>query len=365
MISKKEFIQKVKTEFFPKIVLIEEQRKKALLRGVIGSVVIVFIAIGLYLCGPLSADSLRGLIGLVIFGGGWAFSPASNLHQRMKEKWTATLLRFLGDLKNTQNSIDFSLLERSCLFKDLGNVVFDDSISGVFKQTTFSVAEVDVRGQKLFKGLCIDIHIKPVAGYTILCHHTNSRRQKLEALQKVTLESVSFHENYEVYSDNQIEARFLLSPLFMERLNALKKQFQNKEIDVSFFGTHAVFFIHTSEDLFEWYSEWKKVTDITRYEKFYSEIKAIYDTIDVLSINNQSVERTDEFNEEVFKEIVMKQNSKKPNPWFFLLAMGIAVIAFLYGLFASGTWGITFILLVGLFVSFVAIAGFLCSIFLF
>ena len=61
--------------------------------------------------------------------------------------------------------------------------------------------------------LCIDIFDN---------HKKNKITKKLE---QVFLEDAEFNNNYNIYSDNQIESRFLLTPTFMERLKNIQAAF--------------------------------------------------------------------------------------------------------------------------------------------
>lgn len=62
--------------------------------------------------------------------------------------------------------------------------------------------------------------------------------KKIGRPERVKLEDVSFERQFEVFSDNQIEARYLLTTAFMERMSEVKKAFQGKNIQFSFLTTN-------------------------------------------------------------------------------------------------------------------------------
>ena len=69
-----------------------------------------------------------------------------------------------------------------------------------------------------FRGICIYVPMKKsVSGYTLLFN--TFIPQHIPVLKKITLDYLSFRKNYQVYSNDQIEARVLLTPVFMEKLN--------------------------------------------------------------------------------------------------------------------------------------------------
>lgn len=341
MISKQDFIYKVKTEVFPKLVLTERDRKKTLYKGccwILIASVIAFFSRNLFLNGEKEGldETLRKItITLIVGCLGYAGYIWDIFISRQKKKFSPIFLRFLGDLKNRQKTIGRELLRHTCLFSEFDNLNYDDRISGSFKDTLFSVSEVTLKrkGPKndttVFKGICIDIPMKiPVSGYTLLFN--TKIPQKVPILEKISLEDITFRKNYQAYSDNQIDARVLLTPIFMDRLNGLKKCFQNKRVDVSFFGNHAIFAIHTSRNLFESYSLFRPVTNIKTYEKFYDEIKAIYDMVNVLHINNKSLPTGLAFNKELYQQIssIKRKRNETSLILFFLLFFVLVFLIF-------------------------------------
>lgn len=66
----------------------------------------------------------------------------------------------------------------------------------------------------------------------------------------VNMDNAEFEEEFVVYSDDQIEARYILSPLLMERLLAFKKKTKHP-IYISFIGESIHMAIEYNKDLFE------------------------------------------------------------------------------------------------------------------
>lgn len=337
MISKEQFIHKIQTEVFPQLLATEKNRKKALFWGMLWLLVASpFFIFGCRHYTDVFSDKnmLQALSAPIIFcvcSTAWIWH---DFVHNQKRKFSPIFLKFLGELNNKQTAINKSLLQHTCFFHHFDYITYDDCISGTFEKTQFSVAETKLRvdGGKnditIFKGVCIDIPMKiPVSGYTLL--YNTKLPQKVPVLEQISLEDVSFCKNYQIYSDNQIDARVLLTPVFIEKLNNLKKAFHNKRIDVAFFGNHAVFIVRTWKNLFESYSLFRKVTNIKTYEKFYDEIKAIYDMMKILSIDNKSISATCSFNEELYKKIFSQKEKRSNNFWavsVFLVPIIIFII---------------------------------------
>ena len=365
MISKKLFIERVQAEVFPQLLGTEHARRRTLLIGglwvVAGLLLLIFALnnISDMLRDEELAKAFATLITVCIV---IACHVWHSFVLKQKEKFSPIFLSFLGQLENQQNVINKSLLKYTCLFPHFDYIKYDDCFSGIFENTQFSVAEIKLyvaggkRDQCVSKGVCIDVPMKlPVSGYTLL--YNKKIPQKTTVLQKITLEDVSFSKNYQIYSNNQIDARVLLTPVFMEKLNHLKRCFANKRIDVSFFGDHAVFVIRTWENLFESYSIFRKVTSVKTYEKFYDEIKAIYDMIKVLAINNKAMPKGCTFDPNLYRQISLQQ-AKKSNSFCLILILFFSMFIFALGtLVSSFEAGLIF----SLIFLFLSVIVFLCA----
>ena len=112
-------------------------------------------------------------------------------------------------------------------------------------------------------------------------------KDKKNLCEKIILEDSKFNKKFDVYSSNQVEARYLVSPLFMEKFYNLKTVFGAKNIRCSFFDNNLMIAIETNKDLFEIGSLFKPVKDIESIERFYDEITTIYDLIDYFKLNEK------------------------------------------------------------------------------
>lgn len=106
-------------------------------------------------------------------------------------------------------------------------------------------------------------------------------------MQNVNLEDTNFEKQFNVYTQDQIEARYLLTPTFMERLKSLNTSFGTKGIKCSFFDEYIMFAIPTKKDLFELGSLYKSLSSNKLVEKFYDELHSIQEMIDHLKLNEK------------------------------------------------------------------------------
>lgn len=111
---------------------------------------------------------------------------------------------------------------------------------------------------------------------------------QMKKMQKVKLEDVDFDKHFSVYTKDQVEARYLLTPTFMERLKHLETSFGTKGIKCSFFDDCIMFAISSKKDLFELGSLYKSLKSKKSVEEFYNEIQSVQNMIDYLKLNEKT-----------------------------------------------------------------------------
>ena len=70
-------------------------------------------------------------------------------------------------------------------------------------------------------------------------------------MDKVTLEDPIFEKKFDVYSTDQIEARYLLTTSFMERLLELSSSYGDSDLQCSFYNDRLLLMIASRKNHFE------------------------------------------------------------------------------------------------------------------
>ncbi len=109
-----------------------------------------------------------------------------------------------------------------------------------------------------------------------------------EALDEVKLEDPKFAKQFNVYSSDQVEARYLVTPSFMERFYNLKTVFGAKNAKCSFYGNTLMIAIQTKKNLFEICNLFKSLQEPSSINEFYSELDAIYKIIDYFKLDEKT-----------------------------------------------------------------------------
>ena len=109
-----------------------------------------------------------------------------------------------------------------------------------------------------------------------------------EILNEIKLEDPEFEKRYRVFSSDEIEGRYLITPSFMERFRTLHTSFGTTKAKCSFYGTKVMFAIPTRKNLFEIGDLFTPLTNPKQINTFLLEISAIYDLIDYFKLDEKT-----------------------------------------------------------------------------
>jgi hypothetical protein len=92
---------------------------------------------------------------------------------------------------------------------------------------------------------------------------------------------------FEVYANDQVEARYLIHPVFMERLLALETQFRGKHLRCAFEGGELLIAVEGG-DKFELGSMFARLDDIERARVIVKDVSEIMRVIDAVLTAEQA-----------------------------------------------------------------------------
>lgn len=151
-------------------------------------------------------------------------------------------------------------------------------------------AQYETIEHDVFWGIVIRLRLrKPMDGHTVVMPRSKIQtalRTKFSEFSPVNLVAPKWKKKYDVMSTDQVEARVILDPAFIERFMEAGKIFRAKWMEASFKGNEILFAIHRGRDLFEAMPLWKAVTE-ENLRKITREIEIIFEIIDVLKLNKQ------------------------------------------------------------------------------
>ena len=130
------------------------------------------------------------------------------------------------------------------------------------------------------------IHLIFILGIILIYLKMSKTGEKLEP---VMLESPEFNKKFNVYSSDQVEARYLVTTSFMERFQNLKTHFGAKKAKCSFYdGNKIMFAIHTNKDLFELGDLYHPLLDSKSHMDLFNTLNSIFDMIEYFKLDEKT-----------------------------------------------------------------------------
>ena len=106
-------------------------------------------------------------------------------------------------------------------------------------------------------------------------------------LKKVTLEDPEFNEMYDMYSDDQVEARDIVTPTFMERLKNVREVIGGYHIHCMIENQYITLFIEIPQDFFEIGSLLRSINDKRIYEHIFIQLINIFNRIHYFKLDKK------------------------------------------------------------------------------
>lgn len=292
------------------------------------------------------ASSLVIVSMIVFLTANFLNAPQKKLFSaKLKDKFFYTVIKSFTQIdlwqKNRKESeiILYNELIESGLFSDFTYSKNDDEFRGVYKGVQFAVSERELFFQTpmtepsiVFKGLIIKFKsnkriaqrtiiaskrkspIKFLLAFivtvTVLClsfrlgienilnsvvagvvvapvlyFTTSLRLTAKESKSDIKLEDINFSKNFDVYSEDEVEARYLLTPTFIEKFSKLKKVMKADTVKCSFYNNSIMIAVRSEKDFFELGNLFKNVSDLSTIENFYRDISIIFELIEYFKLD--------------------------------------------------------------------------------
>ena len=205
-----------------------------------------------------------------------------------KKKCMSKLLRVFGNIK-WYNNCEFIKTVEICetgLFPPILYRITDDEFVGEYQGVKFRMSETKFPVNRFigFTGIILAFEAnKSFESHTIIVSKLAPDRHHSFKLEPVTLEDPKFCRDYNVYSSDQTEARYLITPSFMERFRKLKVAFKTTDIACAFLKNKVIFALDSeglsglSKNLFEIDAYSAFTDDREAINIFYNELTSVLD----------------------------------------------------------------------------------------
>ena len=249
-----------------------------------------------YINESFNSDIIQMLFGIFAVGAFCCTTIAKRYKTNAKEIILPQLLSYIGEFKildkNNVSKYLTSYLHGLDLISEFNTSSFDDCLHGTYNGVELGISETELtyvtrsgkhrHSRPVFKGLFVCFKsFKKFQYRTIIKRDTAFF---LTGREKVSLEDPEFESLYSVISDDQIEARYLITPAFMNRMVELNKKGIGRMMTVSFEEDNVNIAISSSKDWFE-IPLFKPATDIVNYRAIIHELINIFSIIDTLKLD--------------------------------------------------------------------------------
>lgn len=224
----------------------------------------------------------------------------------IKKKFLPAILHTFGEFYIVNKEvIDFKTIKKYDIFPRATSKTIDDVIVGYHNNLEVVIQESEYTHESGgknshtitdFKGIIIRVKFPKNFRGTTVVGPKNTGYREHGNIEKVNLEDPEFMKYYNVLSTDQIEARYILTTSFMERLKNLNGLFSSnggvpnsggKKVYCVFDEGNILIFITSYENLFEVFQYNQSMLNKSNYYKIFIQMTAIFDIINELKINTK------------------------------------------------------------------------------
>ena len=275
-------------------------RKRALIAipiYVVGTVVLLYVGDGDYVLFWLALA-----MAVLSF---WCYMPVKQFQSAVKGEIFPSIFSFFGEdfQYSEEGRLSIESLEPSDIIPSYRTEETEDYIKGSYKGVELELTEAwlsqrskrkdEDAAEFKFKGLFILLSMnKNFSGKTIVVRDAgnifNWVASKFRLMEKVALEDPVFEKKFEVYSTDQVEARYLLTTSFMERLLELSASFGDSGLQCSFYDDRLLLMIASKKDHFEIASIFQPSVFTDDINTILREMSMIFRIIDDLKLHQRT-----------------------------------------------------------------------------
>ena len=259
-------------------------------------------------------------VGLVL----WAQGPRRRFRRGYKEKLLPAIAAYFGHFSyDAEGGIRMSRLNESTLIPSHDRYRHEDLFAGSYRDVGVEFCEAKLTERRgsgknrrtvtVFNGVFVLLTMnKNFKGKTVVRRDAgklgNWFQNTFSSLEPVKLEDPEFEKQFEVYSDDQVEARYLLTPAFMTRLMDLCRAMGANRLEAAFFGAQLLIKLPASNaarvssdplvnlhavlggtgGMFEPGSIFRSVRDTAAVRRITDEFKTILSIVDLLKLHERT-----------------------------------------------------------------------------
>lgn len=235
---------------------------------------------------------------IVLFGCFIHWYIKKEIEIKIKEKILLNFIECFSDFEWDYwilgySQIDEKILKSILILPQFNDNYSDDNFVGTYKGIPIKISEQTLKSglgiykTNVFDGIVIEYFFKNRQKFPTEIIIKDNGLFAPKGYEKVLLEDTEFNKMFNVYSNNQVECRFILTTGFMEKIKALKILFNAKNIALSFMGRRLFIAIDIGKDSFNIAKLYKRTNNKKLIEKMYNQFNFILKIADLLQFTNK------------------------------------------------------------------------------
>ena len=297
-----EFYEKYRTKIVPRVLCFEKERKtKLVIATIIASILtlIGLIIIFYIFLNELSGDASESLtkLAFILIGlacGAW-YTIKRNFESKIKEKIMPIVCSCFDNLTWSEFLCDDgSIIKDSGVVPNFTGEDYDDIFTGSHRDVRIKIIESEFEigsgknRRTVFKGAIVRLDMnKNFSSHTVIAPDSIFHSAPVNGLRHTILEDTNFEKKYDVYTNDEVDARYLITPSFMERLKAIQTAFKADKFRCAFYKDYLFIALSCDKDLFSLCSLIKPVDDSQQYFQMFEEILSIIKLIDHFKLDQK------------------------------------------------------------------------------
>lgn len=210
--------------------------------------------------------------GFTLFAAGalywWVTQPKREYAIAYKKKILPHLARLFGDFQyRVDGKIAMQIMKPSGLIPSHDRYVSEDFFEGRYKNIDIRFSEIKLTKREgsgknrstvtKFKGLAVLLALenKKFLGHTVLERNagkfTQWLKEKGSALKRANMVDPEFEKIFDAYTNDQVEARYLIDPLMIENLKALYEEYDGQSLSAAWYDSQMLILIASKHNHFE------------------------------------------------------------------------------------------------------------------
>ncbi len=291
-------LQKLESIRLQKLRVFERRKKIAVPIAAVLTPVFGFIDYWLLLLQRGNDDSAAGLtiVGLGLLWG-WVTQPKRQYARAYKTEILPKIASLFGNFTyEVKGKIPMEVMEPSKIVPSHTDYKSEDYFVGEYKSVGIKFSEIKLtqksgkRTKTVFKGLAILLThgTRKFFGHTILTKDQGAvgawLKKQTTNLQRADLVDPEFEHLFDVFTNDQVEARYLIDPLIVENLKALYREYNGNKMMASFYDDQFLVLIGSDVNHFEPAAIQTPATDEDSLLAMKREIAQIMSIVDRLSL---------------------------------------------------------------------------------